>query len=451
MLTVSQIEAAYPPQGLFPRSAERTEDLLDADAPSTGYRHFPWLLSPAPLELEKPLIRQLQGLGHILAKFQDACHELYHRSAAGETHPWIAKMLDAGKPDWLVAAQRSRRLRQTAPRIIRPDLMLTDGGFAITELDSVPGGQGITAWLSALYAGDGYSILGGATGMIDGFRAAHPGGAHFLISEESSDYLPETNLFAAMLGDGYTVGRAETADAAALQGKTVYRFFELFDTDNIPPSRDLIDHAAQGRLSLSPPPIQHLEEKAWLALFHMPGLQSTWKTLLRGSHYDRLREIIPHGWLLDPAPLPEQAALPWLNLHSWMEVARLSQKERRLVLKISGFDPTSWGGRGVHIGHDMPSPEWQAAIERALADYPEKLWIMQEFHPGRIIEHWHYRQDEGDPRASLMPGRVRLCPYYYRHADGNTVLGGCLATIVPADKKKIHGMRDAILVPCTPA
>jgi len=27
-------------------------------------------------------------------------------------------------------------------------------------------------------------------------------------------------------------------------------------------------------------------------------------------------------------------------------------------------------------------------------------------------------------------------------------LGGCLATIVPADKKKIHGMRDGILVPC---
>jgi hypothetical protein len=29
-----------------------------------------------------------------------------------------------------------------------------------------------------------------------------------------------------------------------------------------------------------------------------------------------------------------------------------------------------------------------------------------------------------------------------------TKLAGVLATIVPADKKIIHGMRDGILVPC---
>ena len=45
-----------------------------------------------------------------------------------------------------------------------------------------------------------------------------------------------------------------------------------------------------------------------------------------------------------------------------------------------------------------------------------------------------------------MRGRVRLCPYYFV-ADGEARLGGALATIVPADKKIVHGMRDAILVP----
>ena len=46
-----------------------------------------------------------------------------------------------------------------------------------------------------------------------------------------------------------------------------------------------------------------------------------------------------------------------------------------------------------------------------------------------------------------MEGRVRLCPYYFVNDAGKTAMGGCLAAIVPADKKKIHGMRDAILVP----
>ena len=51
-----------------------------------------------------------------------------------------------------------------------------------------------------------------------------------------------------------------------------------------------------------------------------------------------------------------------------------------------------------------------------------------------------------------MPSRVRLCPYYFVQGDGDAarpVLGGVLATLCPADKKIIHGMRDAALAPCT--
>lgn len=45
-----------------------------------------------------------------------------------------------------------------------------------------------------------------------------------------------------------------------------------------------------------------------------------------------------------------------------------------------------------------------------------------------------------------MEGRVRLCPYYFVNAKDESVsLGGVLATICPADKKILHGMRDAIL------
>jgi hypothetical protein len=32
-------------------------------------------------------------------------------------------------------------------------------------------------------------------------------------------------------------------------------------------------------------------------------------------------------------------------------------------------------------------------------------------------------------------------------SDHEVKLGGALATIVPADKKLVHGMRDAIMVP----
>ena len=46
-----------------------------------------------------------------------------------------------------------------------------------------------------------------------------------------------------------------------------------------------------------------------------------------------------------------------------------------------------------------------------------------------------------------MSGRARLCPYYFVTKD-RAELAGILATVVPLDKKLIHGMRDAIMAPC---
>ena len=93
-----------------------------------------------------------------------------------------------------------------------------------------------------------------------------------------------------------------------------------------------------------------------------------------------------HGLALRDVELPPEAALPGLGVHSWQEVMEMSQKERRLVLKISGFDPTAWGSRGVYIGHDLPATEWRAQIEHALADH-QHSWMMQTFREASLIEH----------------------------------------------------------------
>ena len=48
-----------------------------------------------------------------------------------------------------------------------------------------------------------------------------------------------------------------------------------------------------------------------------------------------------------------------------------------------------------------------------------------------------------------MEGRVRLCPYYFVDDVQQLVdLRGILVTLCPADKKIIHGMKDASLIPC---
>src|SRR5450432_2819119 len=162
---VAAIRAAIPPEGLF----------ADKD----------WLISPEPFVIDAKLAEQLDKLGHRLNLFNRACNELYQRSVSGKQPAWIADYLDRGKPPELVEFSRRQEFRADLPRVIRPDLVLTDEGFTIAELDTVPGGIGLTAWLNQTYASFGtHDLIGGATGMIDGFSSILGGKGDILISKE---------------------------------------------------------------------------------------------------------------------------------------------------------------------------------------------------------------------------------------------------------------------------
>lgn len=420
-LTLKQIEAALPDGGLYQGG---------------------WRYSPEPLRLTRAEGRFLTSLGHPLAKFQQTGDEIYRRSVAGKLPTWIARLLDAGKPDWLIGLQRSAGLRTALPRVIRPDLMLCEDGFALTELDSVPGGLGIGAWLGRTYADAGFDVLGGAEGMVTGFSSILPAGGAVLLAEEAADYRREMEWLVQQAGGGREVLAAESYEP---DGRALYRFFEWFDWRSVPAAQRIVEAAARGEIDFSSPAKPHLEDKLWLALLWTPGLKPVWEQAMRGNHLERLRALVPHGWVVDPAPLPPQAALPRLEVHSWDEVAKFSQKQRRLVLKISGFHPDAWGSRGVFIGHDLSSAEWTGRLQTALDGHDRQPWIVQEFREGRLVEHPVFREDGS---VETLRGRVRLCPYYFTDPAGNTTLGGCLATLAPADKKKIHGMKDAVLLPC---
>ena len=422
-----------------------TLEMLKRQLPEGGlFGGGGWRWSPEPLRLSCAEVRKITSLGHPLAKFQQACDCLYRRSAADRLPAWLATLLDAGKPGWLVDLQRDPGTVGQFPRVIRPDLILTDDGFALSELDSVPGGIGVAAWLAQTYAAAGWPVLGGGDGMVAGFRSLLPRGGAVLVSAEAGDYRPEMEWLVGQLGRQWEVATAESYQP---DGRDLYRFFELFDWRSVAAAEAIANAAANGGPPITPPFKPHLEDKLWLALLWSPALRKVWEQALRGSHLQRLRELVPYGWVLDPTPLPPHAALPRLNAHSWAEVAEFSQKARRLVLKISGFHETAWGSRGVFMGHDLAAGEWQELLLHAVTQMTTQPWLLQEFHEGRIIDHPVFREDGS---VETMRGRVRLCPYYFTDENDETSLGGCLATIVPTDKKKIHGMRDGVMVPCVP-
>ncbi len=433
------------------------ENKLDAirDAlPSEGLFAFKdWLISPDAFPISEKFASELEQLGHRLFVFQRACNQLYQLSVRGKQPAWIAQYLDAGKPAELVELSRQKVFRDELPRVIRPDLILTENSYIIAEIDSVPGGIGLTGWLNRTYSALGQDVIGGEEGMLDGFQNVLPNGGDILVSEESATYRPEMEWLAAQLNlhrtsnlehptSKWRVVPAENYEPQP--GRDVYRFFELFDLPNIPKIEVLLRSAAEGKVRLTPPVKPFLEEKMWFALFWLKPLRQFWRRELGDKYFLKLRQVIPYTWLLDPMPLPQHAVIPRLEIHDWREAAKFSQKERDLLLKVSGFSPLGWGSRGVALGADLPHSEWEKRIDHALANFAIQPTILQQFHKGSLFEHSYYDGESGEVRT--MKGRIRLCPYYFVE-DDRVKLRGALTTIVPADKKLIHGMRDGILVP----
>jgi len=412
-----------------------------------------WRISPAPLPLGPELAAALESLGRVLLQFNRAVNLLYRHSLAGQQPPWVAQWLDQGKPPQLLEIQRAAAFKNELPRVIRPDIILNESGPCITELDSVPGGIGLTAWLNQTYSAPPLAapgVLGGAGGMLRGFAGifGDAKSVHIVISEEAQTYLPEMNWLAAQLGEKFHVRDARFTGFEI--GDAVYRFFELFDLPNVPSAKKLIDMALAKKIRLTPPPRPLFEEKMLFALLWNRNLRPFWRQELGEGFLRRLQQLVPYTWMVDPAPLPPQGAIPELNLTDWGQLKSLSQRDRELILKISGFSEKAWGARGVHLGSDLSTADWSAAVDQAIKSFPQSPSVLQRYHKPRLVEsHWF---DFAKNELVAMPGRVRLCPYYFVSGDGDAArasLGGVLATICPADKKIIHGMSTAILAPCS--
>ena len=407
-----------------------------------------WRISPAPFPIGENLAKEIESLSRVLLQFYRAVNLLYRRSAEGKQPAWIAELLDCGKPRELIELQRSPGFKNEVPRVIRPDILLTETGISITELDSVPGGIGLTGWLNQTYSKS--EILGGADGMIRGFESIFGGSkqVHIVVSEESATYRPEMEWISKQVQGA----RCEVRDAKFTDfkdGDAVYRFFELFDLANVPNAKKIFELAAAKKIRLTPPPKPIFEEKLLFALLWNRNLRDFWRQELGEAFFSRLRKLIPYTWVVDPTPLPPHAAIPELDLTDWRQLKTLSQRERELILKVSGFSEHAWGARGVYLGNDLSHEDWSAAVDKAISSFQNSPFILQRYEKPKTVEtQWFdFEKNEIVP----MKGRARLCPYYFVSGEADSMrpqLGGVLATICPADKKIIHGMTDAVLAPC---
>ena len=355
------------------------DQLKSAFAATSLFEDKSWRLSPEAWVLSPEQVAQLEAIGMACFEYHQALETLYLRSAAGKNllrnkplfAPWVADYLDRGKPANLVTHARDPKNRGVFPMVLRPDLLLTDDGFVMTELDSVPGGIGLTAFLNRLY-GDNGSVLGEGDAMIRNFyeslaalrRDIRNPLIALVVSDEAGTYRPEMRWLAEQLqllgkrvfylepDDLFPLGSSLCFDVEGNPEKIdiIYRFFELFDLANIPTAPFLFEAWASGEVTIVPPMRPYQEEKMGLALFHHHLLQDYWAETLSGRSLKLLRSLIPPSWVIDPVPLPPGAVLdgPQVggrSLTDWRQLAGASQKERDLIIKISGYHESAWGAQ----------------------------------------------------------------------------------------------------------
>ena len=428
-------------------------------------------------------VAEIRKIGQACYDFYRALETLYLRSVEGKNllrnrdlvADWVAEYLDRGKPEALVQHARDKSTRGATPMILRPDLLITESGFALTEIDSVPGGIGLTAFLNRLYADvHGDDLIGAGTeDMVEAFyevlcakvpNLTAPYIA-ILVSDEAATYRPEMEWLASQLrklgrrvhvfhpdevmplGESICVG----IDGDPQKIDVIYRFWELFDLANVPVAEFLLKAGREAQVSLTPPMRHFQEEKLNLALFHHHVLEDYWRESLPKASYRILKQLIPQTWVMDPVELPPNAVLdaPFVGgkpIHDWFQLADAGKKERNLIIKISGFHESAWGARSVTLGSDSSKTEWEEAIQQAVTMADTSLHILQTYEKPTRLRHPIYRDDGS---IYTMEGRMRLCPYYFvNEANQAADLHGILATFCPADKKIIHGMKDAALMPC---
>src|SRR5579863_3879213 len=165
-----------------------------------------WRISPEPFPLTSRTVAVFEQLGGDLLRFYRAANKLYAQSVKEQAPDFIRLYVEQGKPDNIVRLQRQNRFKQDVPGVIRPDIILTEGGMIASELDSVPGGMGFVGAMGQTYCELGFDQVGEFDGIVRGFAAMASSAAGkqqpviaIVVSRESDAYRGEMDWLAGAL------------------------------------------------------------------------------------------------------------------------------------------------------------------------------------------------------------------------------------------------------------
>lgn len=387
---------------------------------------IPFRVSPEPFELVPGEREEILRIGSDVAQFIDAANELYH------TDEQVHATLNTGKPEVFCVDRPTQYL------FIRPDLIITEHGFTICEVETSPFGLGLSHLLTQGYAQEGFEVMVGPDALPAHVQDHAPMEGTIVYSDKTAQYSGQLTFLADTVfgGEGRHWTAEHTADVVTdgTPETDEYRGFYLAEYLKDPSVRALVDRNLHNpATSLFPSLTPHLEEKAILALLWDKRLDRYLKSQLGTSTVRHLRDVVPPTWIVGQEEhfllgLPDGIARS-------SDLANLSASKRTMVLKSSGFSTNSSWAEGVTFLEKQSREKARTVLQQAEQDR-DVLYVVQQFRKGvkRPIRY------EVNGHTEDMYGRVRITPYFSM-PDGKLL---SVKATIRENSDLIHGSSDSV-------
>lgn len=381
---------------------------------------IPFLVSPEPLYLSQAEAIEISSIGEDISSYLHAAHELY------QSEEEVRKPLDLGKPDFLKGKIDINYL------FLRPDLLLTENGFSLCEIETSPFGLALAELINQSFIVAGYDTLVEEDVLEKFIKANTPSSGSIVYSAHGRSYEGQLQFLADQVfsGEGRFWNAQQSEYVPYKPNSAYYRAFYIYEGLEDLFVNNLVGKTLDNGNLVIPSYTPHVEEKALLSFIWDRRWEDILKRRLGQGTFNHLRQIIPITWILGEEKYVDGA----LSVDS---LVGLSNAKRKFVLKKSGFGEGSSWSKGVSFLQEKSAEVTAKLLEKA--QNSDSLYIVQEFRKSKE------RCMIGDGADGLheMAARIRLTPYFsfVKGSEGNLIAikaTGCEKT------NYIHGSTASI-------
>ena len=373
---------------------------------------IPFLVGPQPLYLSSAEGKEIERIGGDIVDFMHAADELYRSESD------VKDLLDKGKPKIFQGVGQSRYL------FVRPDLLITNQGFSICEIETSPFGLALAELLNRAYRSAGFNTMVGDKVLSQFLVKNTPDNGTIAYSQKTSSYAGQLEFLAKeLLSENGRLWQAEPADIVLSRpDSNIYRGFYLYEYLNNLFVNSLVGGFLEGGGIVLPSLTPHMEEKALLALVWDKRWEQFLNSQIGGVAFQHLRQVIPPTWVIGQ----EHFFAPGLpsGVSSSEGLAGLSKSKRKFVLKKSGFGSGSSWAEGVTFLHEKSTERARVLLAMACDD-AQSLYVVQEF---RSSQERPMPYDKDSHTIAQMQARIRLTPYFSMIAEDEGRLVAIKAT-----------------------